>query len=287
MAFMSAPPLYLFWDGSQLYGIDFSERRVTPLFQTGNESIINAVMLRQRNDSPAPIAIALKNGLRLIDQQGAPLGEAPYRTEADWGYLSGSLNDAGDRLYLEYQPNYFSKEDQSRKTSLEVSDLHGRILESYSHDISSGDLPPVKLWATEIVQHTLPPALALPSALSRKFLPPALPTFSTSSYPQPIFAVEMAALPALFAVSVALAVLAFALAHRAGMSTGIAMRWTIFVAAFGLPAFLAFVIAADWPRRRNCPDCRRKRPVEIEGCPHCRALWKPPERIGSEILEPI
>ena len=77
------------------------------------------------------------------------------------------------------------------------------------------------------------------------------------------------------------------LGRRAGLSMQSLLCWSVFQLAFGLPGFLAFVCAQEWPSREPCPNCKKPRSVDHEQCEHCGAEFAPPETTGTEIFEPL
>ena len=63
------------------------------------------------------------------------------------------------------------------------------------------------------------------------------------------------------------------------------VAWVVFTLVFGLLGFLAY-LTAYWDRRSEpCPDCRRRRFVAEDNCPHCGTRWPAPKPLGIEILE--
>jgi hypothetical protein len=279
---------YLFWDGSQVYEFDFSERKMKKMFNSGTEKIFGGLQLRKSDGPVSLLAIGLKDGIRILDAEGNPRGLIPYlKDPAGWGDVALGVNEAGDRVYLLYSPDVWGDSKVPRKISLEVSDVQGNILESFSHDAAFLNQSVPSFWPNEVLPATLPPALELIAVVYRHLVPPAPLGFTgVAYYPRPFFAGNLSGLWKLFGVSLVLAAVAWGLAFRCGMARRSAVGWSIFVFCLGLPAFLAFLVAADWPKRVRCPDCRRKRPVESDECPSCRKSWRPPARNGAEIFEP-
>jgi hypothetical protein len=279
-----APP-FIYWSGPQLYRLDFSDRIMKPFFHAGSERIYSATPLRTSDWKLSLVAIALRDGVQLLDAEGNALGVIPYLKNSEWGSLSVAVNNAGDRIYLFYSPN-FGMSDSTRKIFLQVSDLQGNILESFGHENGSGLARPSIPWTYNILPATRPPAVEAFVAVYRRFVPPPRPRFESATYPRPGFPGNADDLPRLCGVSLILALLAGFLGWRGDLPARSGLGWTLCVFAFGLPGFLTFLIAADWPRRVPCPDCRRKRPVEKDSCPGCRGIWSPPPPNGSEIFDP-
>jgi hypothetical protein len=94
-------------------------------------------------------------------------------------------------------------------------------------------------------------------------------------------------LPALGA-ALALAILLAAAAWRRGRAFGFSSRertaWAAFVALFGLPAFVGFLLHRRWPSRLPCPHCRARVPRDRNACAGCEAPFPAPAPLGTEIF---
>jgi hypothetical protein len=77
------------------------------------------------------------------------------------------------------------------------------------------------------------------------------------------------------------------LGRRANHSPKALLAWSIFQVAFGLPGFLAFLCAQEWPARESCSNCKKPRVVDHQLCEHCQAEFAPPQMTGTEIFEPL
>jgi hypothetical protein len=77
------------------------------------------------------------------------------------------------------------------------------------------------------------------------------------------------------------------LGRRYALSIGSRVGWGCFMLVAGFPAFVAFLAVHDWPARERCPSCRRLRVVNRQDCEHCKADFPVPQRIGTEIFEPV
>jgi hypothetical protein len=77
------------------------------------------------------------------------------------------------------------------------------------------------------------------------------------------------------------------LLRRHRFSTGAKIAWMLFIVLLGVPGFLAFLSAQEWPKRETCPNCGNLRVVDHEHCEHCAAGFPPPDKIGIEIFEPL
>lgn len=283
------PRNQLYWSGTQLYSIDFAERSLKPVFNAEDDVIYGALNVAPAWDKEGFIAAALENEVRIFDSRGTPLFSIPYRHDtAIWGQLSIATNAAMDRIYLQYGPNFeWRHPDPSvikQPVFLDVIDLQGVVLNSYSHPSDRfSTTPPNGL--QQFFIRTSPPVPALVGTIFSRVFPQEAPRFVSSSYPKPSWVVVPGELPILFGVSLVLAVLAWFQASRAGFSAKHAWHWSLFVFFMGLPAFITFRLAANWPTRVPCPQCGRKRPVENRDCPVCHNTWPPPPLNGSEIVD--
>jgi ABC-type transport system involved in multi-copper enzyme maturation permease subunit len=93
-----------FWTRNQLYRINFLERTMSLLFNSGAETIYSAIEL-----APPPMrkevyeAVALKKEVRILDWNGAPLVIIPYDHDVNsLASLDITTSSAGDRIFLEY-----------------------------------------------------------------------------------------------------------------------------------------------------------------------------------------
>lgn len=283
------PRNQLYWSGTQLYSIDFSERSLKPVFHAKDDVIHGALNVAPTWDKEGFIAAALENEVRVFDSRGKPLFSIPYRHDpAVWGNLSIATNAAMDRIYLQYGPNFeWWRPDPSvmkQPVFLDVIDLQGEVLNSYSRPSDLFSVTPPD-WLQQFFIRTSPPVPALVGTIFRRVFPPEAPRFINSAYPRPAWIVAPGELPIIFGISLALAIFAGFQATRAGFSVKHAWRWSVFVFCMGLPAFITFRLAADWPARVPCPQCKRKRPVEHRECPVCLNIWPPPPLNGSEIVD--
>lgn len=280
---------HLYWAGTQLYSVDFSERSIKPIFNAENNAIYGALNVAPAFDKTGFIAVALENEVRIFDSEGKPLVIIPYRHDtAIWGELSIATNAAMDRIYLQYSPDFYTQSAnpsaRQQPTFLDVIDLQGKILNSYS--LPAGHFSPTPPdWLHQFYTYTSPPVPALVGTIFRRVFPSEVPEFYHSEYPRPSWVVAPEELPILFGVSLVLAVLAWFQASRTGFPTRNAWRWSLFVFCLGLPAFITFRLASDWPARVRCPRCGRKRPVETGECPSCHQNWPLPQPSGSEVFD--
>jgi ABC-type transport system involved in multi-copper enzyme maturation permease subunit len=77
------------------------------------------------------------------------------------------------------------------------------------------------------------------------------------------------------------------LGHRYRFGWGARIAWSLFMLLTGIPGLLAFFSVQEWPARERCPKCQKLRVVEREQCEHCGAAFSPPDKIGTEIFEPL
>lgn len=277
----------LYWSGTQLYAIDFSERNIQPVFNAKDDVIYGALNVAPTYDKEGFIAAALEKEVRIFDSQGKQILVTPYRRDtAVWGQLSIATNAVMDRIYLQYGPDFWTRRSDpsvmKQPVFLDVIDLQGGVLNSYNHPSGNFSVTPPG-WLQQFYIRTSPPVPALVGTIFRRVFPPEIPEFNSPQYPRPSWVVTPGELPILFGISLVLAVLVRFQASRAGISHS--WRWAFFVFCCGLPAFITFRLAADWPARVRCPQCGRKRSVEAGECPGCHQAWTLPQPNGLEIFD--
>ena len=283
-------PTYLYWSGGQLYGLDFAERSMTPLFHTQSDQIHGAEWVGVNRRKSSYLGVALDKEIRILDLRGNLLLTIPYAHDPRvWLQVSLATIPSADRIFVRYEPYSYlgtSISDSEAKPSfVDEIDLQGNILHSYS--VPHARIAPIPLsWADQVASFTLPfgPA-SLYTAFSRLFPSPDS-NIEYSPFKLPSLRIPLARLAMLFAISAALGLCASFWARHAGFSRENARRWAAFVFFFGLPGLITFRLAADWPARVQCPICSRKRSVEAEECPRCHSVWAPPEPNGTEIFDP-
>ena len=89
----------------------------------------------------------------------------------------------------------------------------------------------------------------------------------------------------LVAGSIVAAAGAFALARRDAVGPRRGAVWTAAALVFGIPALFALLCLDRRAILVKCPACSKKRPVDRETCPRCRAAFPEPAPAGTEILE--
>jgi len=282
-------PPYLYWSDGQLYGLDFAERSMAPLFNTRSARIHGAELIGANPGRPSYIGVALDKEIRILDLRGNPLLTIPYAHDPrTWLQVSLATVPSADRIFVSYEPQNFlptpTSGSEANPSFVDEINLQGNIL--HSSTIPPTHIDPISpSWAAQVATLTLPfgPA-ALYTAFSRVF--PSEDTVIDSIYQLPSLRLPVSRLAILFAVSAALGIFAFVWARKAGHPKEKARLWTAFVFIFGLPGFITFRLAADWPARVRCPICSTKRSLDAEECPGCHAAWAPPERNGTEIFDP-
>ena len=240
--------------------------------------------------SVSVVAVALGTGMAVYDTRGALVTFLPYHRPMDrWGQLSLGVNGSLDRFYLRYDPSEWidRKTRDTMPSFLEALDRPGAVVRAYT-------LPPVPdaprppRWTTLLKQRLQSPAFyfgtmlykavgaaggstRLRNDLRGQFGRDRQLTRTISGY------------VALLAVALAAATLLWA--RRVCFPPARARAWAGFVLLFGLPGFLAFRLASDWPRLVACARCARPRPIDAGQCPHCGAGWPAPPATGIEIFD--
>jgi hypothetical protein len=62
------------------------------------------------------------------------------------------------------------------------------------------------------------------------------------------------------------------------------VRWILFLALGGLPAYVAYLVHRRWPVRIACPACHVEAPRDREKCARCGRLFPAPSPNGLEIF---
>jgi len=276
----------LFWAEGQLYRMDFGDRRMQRLF-TAPTGRIYAVMGLSSGHKTLYFAIALENSLQLLDPLGAPIGSIPYSHDVNvWSSLSACTLPGGNRIFVQYSPDYKLSMDLSlpaRPTFLDEYDLQGNLLHSYSAVTNPASR--ATLDRSGLLSFGLMPLLPTAIAVIAAPRPPQdEPSFGDFLAEISLQRTAARFLAVLFGISLVLAAAAFWWARHGGFSRNAALGWAAFVCCFSLPGFIAFRLAADWPTRVRCPACSRRRSLQTEQCPSCKQGWPTPASNGTEIF---
>ena len=288
----TAQDAYCIWEAARARYAFLAKRRMVDLTLPAPAPIYGMGTAWARTDraSVGVIGLSLGRGIAVYDNKAALLTLLPYHQEMDrWGDLSLGINGTLDRFYLEYQPSeWIDPEIRGKMPSfVEEMNLQGQVLRTYT-------LPPLP---------RLPPWTSWDNFLARRLQSPAF-FFGTMLYKeagakfgskrlQRDWARQFGQDRALtkevtwdvVVLSCLLAGATLFWARSVYFPSGRAWAWTCFVLAFGLPGFLAFRLAADWPRSVPCPRCQRRRPIDAGSCPHCGAEWPAPPSSGFEIFD--
>jgi hypothetical protein len=293
--FFQAP--IVFWSGPELYSIDFAERKLNSLLNSGNGTIYGAASLFDLSNrgQPMPVAVALQNEVLVVDAQGQTLATLPYRHDAAKNPgLSIGRNVTLGRYYLQYEPSYFGESlvlnPADLPTFLDETDAQGNVLHTYSRALNNITAVPPG-WLDRLTTYTLPFLPVIVATSYHAIVPPSAINFDDETSLYPHYGLKLASIGLVIVLVLAalLAVLTLVRARRVGFSEKRARQWALFVFCFGLPGLLTFRLASDWPARVRCPRCGGKRPIEAEMCPLCREPWDAPPSTGVEIfdLEPL
>jgi hypothetical protein len=236
--------------------------------------------------------VILGTGIAVYDKDAKLVTFLPYHRDVSrWGWMSMGLNGTLDRFYLRYDPSGYlpDKVRRSMPSYLDITDAQGNVLQAYTL-APLPDSPPVpRTWQKFLTQRVRGPVFYFGTMLYKEIGALAGSTrmrddlrgqFSEHRAETAETSADVAALSFLLAAG------AYVWARRTCFSARRASAWAAFVFAFGLPGFLAFRLASDWPRLVACPNCGRPRPIDRPDCPHCHAGWPPPPVTGVEIFEP-
>jgi len=287
---MSASYVFGWQDSLRFFYLDRREVVTPPLPAPGPIYGVSASWAYLDNAPVYALSVALRNGIAVYSEAGALLTFLPYHYDVDrWGSLTLGVNAALDRFQIYYKPSIWI--DRATKDTMssyvETVDLKGNVLSSY-------ELPPLPKDRR---------GTSFTSLLSRRTQ--SLGMYLGESAYQKIGALLGSERLAradrsrwttgwrntreilLWATGCALvfALLTFLATRRSHFSPCRSWTWTLLVFLFGLPGFIAFLVAVDWPARVACPTCGRRRPVHEKDCPACAAAWPSPPADGLEIFD--
>jgi hypothetical protein len=236
--------------------------------------------------------LSLGTGMATYDSDGALITFLPYHHDVSrWGWLELGVTGKLDRFYLVYQPSGYlpDKEKKAMPSFLDVMDAKGGVVQSYTLPALPDGPPRPRTWQRFGTDQLRSPVSYFGTILY-KAVGAALGSDRMRGDIGAAFGkhwgetVERSLYTAGFSLMLAGAALAWA--RRDCVIWPRAWAWAGFVLAFGLPGFIAFRLAASWPRLVACAACAKQRPVDAPTCPHCGAGWPVPPRTGIEIFEP-
>jgi hypothetical protein len=242
------------------------------------------------NGSVNIVGLVLGTGLAVYDDKAALVTTLPYHQDVSrWGNLSLGINGTLDRFYLRYDPSSWIS-DATKKTMpsfVEEMDRQGRVLHAYT-------LPPLpnhpepRTWENFLTHRIQSPAFFFGTILYKK-IGAELGSSRLQGDLNWQFGHDRSLTREIshyaLIVALLLAVATLVWARFICFSWPRAWAWTAFVFAFGLPGFITFRLAADWPEFVACFSCGKSRPVEAGRCPHCQAGWPAPTPTGIEIFD--
>jgi hypothetical protein len=271
----------LVWIDGQLYGLDFPDRGLLPLFTAPNGRIHAAEGIMGRSDNVLYFAIALDKAIQILTPQGKPVVTIPYHQDVVGPQIiSVAAIPSGDRIFVKYDPDSSTPASGGKAfppTIVDEVDLQGTVRHSFSIPTTHFDFQAG--WA-EYVAYAgapfLPTAIIGLVAESKE-----MSTSTTSTGKSNSMRMLLLIAAGLGAVAAAIA---FRWARRAGLARNETIGWLAFVFCFGLPGLLAFRLTARFPTRVRCPNCSRQRPLQTEHCPSCHQAWPTPVSSGTEIF---
>lgn len=283
---MSRGSSALYWSGSRLYKMDFTERTMTVVYQAENDTIHGALNVAADFEKTGFTLILLSRDILLLDKEGKLVFSIPYSHDpAIWNMFQIGTNAAMDRLYVIYSPGFWWHVDSdklNRQTYLDVIDMQGKVLQSHGLPAQISAEPSGWLYNYGFaILPGLPVALA---TLHKHFSDDKISSFVPQTL-WPSFVVPKEKLFLVFGVSAVLAIVVGIWSLRVGFKRSQSLKWTLFVLLFGAPAFLAFRLASDWPTRVRCPQCGRPRQIDQQNCASCSEEWARPKASGTEVFD--
>ena len=95
---------------------------------------------------------------------------------------------------------------------------------------------------------------------------------------------SLTALAAVLALASVLAVITWRRSRQFGVSRRMQIAWTLFVALFGVPSFVGYLLHRRWPVREPCPSCHEQAARDRAACSHCGTRFPEPALKGIEIF---
>jgi len=268
-----------------------AERRIVDLDLPARGPIygVGSAWGRTAHGSTNVVGVVLATGLAVYDGKANLVTLLPYDRDMDrWGHLSLGLSGNLDRFYLWYDPSDWQdgKTKKSMSSYVEEMDRQGHVLQTYTLP-PLPDMPAPRTWEKFLTQRIQSPASFFGTMIYQKIgallgssrLRDAL----NGQLAEPPIG-EVCVYSTVTALLLSVATLVWA--RRVFFAWSRAWAWAGFVFAFGLPGFITFRLAADWPALVACQKCSKRRPVEAAACPHCAADWPAPSATGIEILDP-
>lgn len=267
----------IFGDGDRLRFafLDRQEIVTVPLPAPGPIYGVAASWSYLGNKAVYIISVALRSGIALYNEHGALLTTLPYRHDVDrWGQLTVTTNKTLDRFQVQYEPSVWidRKTKEGMPIYVDQVNLQGEPFESYTLEPLPKDTRGVAFtaWLQRRIQ---PPAYFWGETAYQKIgasvfgstrLANADRGRWTTGWPT-----TLAGLIWSNCISLVLAATTLLWTRRTNFPPGRSWAWTAFVFALGLPGFLTFRLACDWPMRTACPSCAKRRPVQTPACPSC------------------
>jgi len=277
-----------------VFRVDFIKRTASTIYTPPvGQSVLGAcvvnVQSEERGSMLAAIAVALPNGIVLLDPDAKPLANMPYHYDtSQYGLIQIGAIKPGDRFFLWYRPSWR---------------LGSRVakMPTYVVDISASGQQHDRV--------TLPP-LPQPQA-PRRWYERVLPGLAPLVFyvvvgsimlvtkwfgNDEIWAslreqIEQNPMDALFAVGILLllimltTVIAFRVTHRYAFSTGGRRFWTVAAVFVGPAALLTLLGLHQWPALVPCPSCNKRRCVDHTYCDKCGQPFPPQEVRPGDIYD--
>jgi len=286
----------IFWSEGKASYLSLPDRTRKELSLPGEGPIFGlgyASSSRSGMETMSTIALGLRNEVAVYDKKGDLLTTLPYHQAMDrWGSVEIGLVAKGghpERFYLRYSPSLWIdwRTRAGMPSYLEEMDVKGNLLRTTT-------LPPLPLnqsttdWGAYLTDRLQSPAFFFGGMVYQKagamLGSQRLAGDLNWRLGNDLGKTKQTGLWVI-CLSLALAGLTFFWARRAGFPSHRPWAWTAFVFFFNVAGFITFRLAADWPRLAACSQCKRRRPIRDETCPHCGSAWPAPDKEGMEIIE--
>jgi hypothetical protein len=259
-----------------VYQFDPQNRTLKPFFTATNGDTIGVAKEISLKGKWDYTVVVTKQFIHLLTPEGKVVWKMPYDTAYPaykdlWVYFL----EPADQFALWLAPT-----DAANRKARGKLPTHVTWFARDQGMLKSTDLPtllpvpnPGRLLFEEASSALMPPGLwVLPLCVERSW-PPEIPW--------KLILISLAAAVAIWVPA------GWWLCRRYRFTVRAQLGWAAFLLLSGIPGFLAFLSVQEWPVRVTCSTCNKPRVVDREHCEHCGDGFAPPEKIGTEIFEPL
>jgi len=221
------------------------------------------------------ILVVTRCFIRLIAADGTVVWTVPYQPAyPDYNQVRVTRLEATNQFALWLEPSWLIQEKTGGKLASHVIQIDGQ-----GQVLKNIELPDLSYHPRTYSAQDKIMCVSLPPVVTA-----IIPLFSEQPWLKNIPWVLVGC-----SLAAALVCLPFGwwLGCRYSLSLPARVGWSVFILFLGIPGLLALLCAEEWPAREICPACQNLRVVDREKCEHCGADFRPPEKTGAEIFEPL